>query len=527
MAETPNDDTPQDDEGFRKARREKLERIKQLGHDPWGHRFDDRSMIGDIRQRLNEVKYVLEDGTSLDLPENAGEDGFDFRAWKGEKGKGELTGPTVRAAGRVLLQRDTGKLQFLNVADWTGNIQLFVGKKQVGEENWDLVKCIDLGDLVGVDGRFGITNTGELTIFAEKVFVLCKTLDPPPAKHIGMTDPELRQRLRYVDMAYNEGVLDRFMNRTKIVKSIRKTLDDHGFCEIEGPTLHSIAGGAAARPFTTHHNALDLELFMRIALELHLKRLMVGGMERVYELGRVYRNEGISPKHNPEFTMLECYQAFGDYESMMDLTEAIISNALKAIGAGNQLPWGDAQIDFSTPFARTPYNDLLAKHTGVDPADEQSVKNYAKSIGLDVESKHPDVIKNEVFEAKVEDELEGPVFVIDYPASICPLTKRKADQPQIAERFELFVQGMELANAYTELNDPDLQEKLFRTQLEGMAEEDSMAKMDHDFIRALRNGMPPAGGLGVGIDRLVMLLTSSQSIRDVILFPLLRPESNN
>ncbi len=527
MADTSIDETTGvDEEGFRRARREKLERIKDLGYDPWGHRFDDRLLIGDIRARIDEVKYTLEDGTTCELPDFDTPE-FDFRAWKSERGKGELTGPTVRAAGRVLLQRDTGKLQFLNISDWTGNIQLFVGKKQVGEENWELVKCIDLGDLVGVDGRFGVTNTGELTIFAEKIYVLCKTLDPPPAKHIGMTDPELRQRLRYVDMAYNDGVLERFMNRTKIVKSIRQTLDDHGFCEIEGPTLHSIAGGAAARPFITHHNALDLELYMRIALELHLKRLMVGGMERVYELGRVYRNEGISPKHNPEFTMLECYQAYGDYQSMMDLTEAIISNALQASGAGTVIPWGDTQIDFSTPFARKPYNELLAEHTGVDPASEQSVKSYAESIGLDVDSKHPDVIKNEVFEAKVEDELVGPVFVIDYPASICPLTKRKADNPEIAERFELFVQGMELANAYTELNDPDLQEQLFRTQLEGMAEEDSMAKMDHDFVRALRNGMPPAGGLGVGIDRLVMLMTSSQSIRDVILFPLLRPESNN
>ena len=514
MAETPNEENPnnddlenvQDEDGLRRARREKLEQIEKLGHDPWGHRFDDRQWIKDIRSRTNEIRYVLEDGTECELPEMDDNQEFDFRSWKEEKGKGQLTGPTVRAAGRILLQRDTGKLQFLNVSDWTGTIQLFVGRKQVGDENWDLVKCLDLGDLVGVDGRFGITNTGELTIFAEKVHILCKTLDPPPAKHVGMTDPELRQRRRYVDMAYNEGVIDRFLDRTKIVQSIRNTLGLDGFVEIEGPTLHSIAGGAAARPFKTHHNALDMELVMRIALELHLKRLMVGGMERVFELGRVYRNEGISPKHNPEFTMLEVYQAYGDYQSMMDLTETMIANAMQAIGAGTTLPWGDKEIDFSTPFARTPYNDLLAEHTGVDPADAESVKTYAQSIGLDVKGKHPDVIKNEVFEAKVEDHLIGPVFVIDYPASICPLTKRKADDPGIAERFELFVHGMELANAYTELNDPDLQEQLFKTQLEGMAEEDSMAKMDHDFVRALRNGMPPAGGLGVGIDRLVMLL---------------------
>ena len=340
-----------------------------------------------------------------------------------------------------------------------------------------------------------------------------------------MTDPELRQRLRYVDLAYNEGARDRFLNRSKIVQSIRETLAGREFVEIEGPTLHSIAGGAAARPFTTHHNALDLDLFMRIALELHLKRLMVGGMERVFELGRVYRNEGISPRHNPEFTMLEVYQAYGNYESMMDLTEAVIADALNAIGTGPVVDFGDKKIDFSTPFQRASYNSLFAEHTGVDPEDPAAVANCAKSLGIDIEGKHPDVVKNEVFEEKVEDALTGPVFVIDYPASICPLTKRKTDNPEIAERFELFIHGMELANAYTELNDPDLQEQLFLTQLEGMAEEDSMAKMDHDFVRALRNGMPPAGGLGIGIDRLVMLLTNSQTIRDVILFPLLRPES--
>jgi lysyl-tRNA synthetase class 2 len=270
-----------------------------------------------------------------------------------------------------------------------------------------------------------------------------------------------------------------------------------------------------------------MPLVMRIALELHLKRLMVGGMERVFELGRVYRNEGISPKHNPEFTMLEVYQAFGDYNSMMDLTESVIANAIEAIGCGNVLPWGEKEIDFSTPFARETYDSLFAKHTGVDPLDADAVKTFAESIGLDTDGKHADVIKSDVFEAKVEDALVGPVFVTDYPASICPLTKRKRDNPAVAERFELFIHGMELANAYTELNDPDLQQKLFETQLEGMADEDSMAKMDTDFVKALRNGMPPAGGLGIGIDRLVMLLTNSSSIRDIILFPLLRHQQED
>jgi lysyl-tRNA synthetase, class II len=345
-----------------------------------------------------------------------------------------------------------------------------------------------------------------------------------------MSDPEMRQRMRYLDLVYTEGVLPRFLSRSQIITSIRKTLADTGFVEIEGPTLHSIAGGAAARPFKTHHNALDIPLFMRIALELHLKRLLVGGMERVYELGRVYRNEGLSPRHNPEFTMLEVYQAYGDYRTMMELTERVIVEAIDAIGGnsakhGRQLPFGEHTIDFSPPFARKTYDELFAEHTGVAGDDVQGIKRLAEEIGFDTAGKHPDVIKSEVFEERVEDALTGPIFVLDYPASICPLTKRKVSNPAVAERFELFVRGMEVANAYTELNDPDLQEQLFRTQLAGQREEDSMAKMDDDFIRALRHGMPPAGGLGIGIDRLVMLLTNSANIREVILFPLFRPET--
>ena len=503
-----------------------MQKIVELEIDPWGSRFDDRSLIGPIRERQSEIKYTLEDGTEAELPSlETEEQRAQFKDWLAEKGKGSMAGPKVRAAGRIMLSRDTGKLFFIDIQDWSGRIQLFVGKKQIGDENWQLVQCLDLGDIIGVDGELRVTKTGELSIFASEIHFLTKTLEPPPAKHAGMTDPELKQRQRYVDLAYNEGVVDRFMNRSKIVQSIRQTLDNNGFVEIEGPTLHAIAGGAAARPFMTHHNALDLELYMRIALELHLKRLLVGGMERVFELGRVYRNEGISLKHNPEFTMLEVYQSFGDYRSMMDLTEQIICDAITKLGSGFVLPYGDKSIDFTPPFQRRSYDDLFAENTGIDPSNPDEVIRLGKELHLEVEGKHPDVIKNEIFEEKVEDSLEGPIFVTDYPASICPLTKRKADNPDIAERFELFVHGMELANAYTELNDPDLQEELFKTQLAGLSEEDSMAKMDHDFVRALRNGMPPAGGLGVGIDRLVMLLTNSHSIRDIILFPLLRHES--
>ncbi len=515
------------------ARREKLRKISELGHDPWGQRFDNCQSIQDIVRQADQIQYRGEDGQAIAQPELSEErdeqggyllasSGQTYREWLSQQPKGEFTGPKVRAAGRIVLQRPTGKLIFLKLRDWTGDIQLFVGKNQVGEDNWALAQCFDLGDLIGVDGELRRTKTGELTIFVEQLTFHAKAIDPPPEKHHGLTDPELRQRMRYLDLAYTDGVLAKFLDRTKIVQSIRQTLGREGFVEIEGPTLHAIAGGAAARPFITHHNTLDMQLYLRIALELHLKRLLVGGVERVYELGRVYRNEGISPRHNPEFTMLEVYQAYGDYRSMMDLTEQLIVGAIDAIGGNRLLPWGAKTVDFTPPFARKTYYELFHEHTGVDPHDAVAVEKYAKSLHLETAGKDPDVIRSEVFEEKVEDALAGPIFVMDYPAGICPLTKRKKSNPGVAERFELFVQGMEVANAYTELNDPDLQEQLFRTQLAGQKEEDSMAKMDHDFIRALRQGMPPAGGLGIGIDRLVMLLTNTPTIREIILFPLLR-----
>jgi lysyl-tRNA synthetase class 2 len=515
--------TPSADEGAHEAaRRDKLRRLIELGVDPWGQRFDDHRSIGTIRKLAPQVVYRTADGSDTVLPL---EGESDFKAWLATQPPGELTGPRVRAAGRIMLRRTAGKLHFLTIQDWSGRVQVLIGRAQVGEENWALADCFDLGDVVGVDGELKRTKTGELTIFADRLHFLSKCLEPPPDKHHGLHDVDLRQRMRYVDLAYTEGVLDRFLARTRIVHSIRQTLAEQGYVEVEGPTLHAIAGGAAARPFTTHHNALDMPLFLRIALELHLKRLLVGGIERVYELGRVYRNEGISPRHNPEFTMLEAYQAYGDYRTMMDLTERLIVGAIDATGQPRRLPWGERTIDFTPPFARRTYDELFAEHTGVQADDAAGVRRLAEEIGFDTAGKHPDVVKSEVFEERVEDRLTGPIFVLDYPASICPLTKRQRDNPAVAERFELFIEGMEIANAYTELNDPDLQESLFRTQLAGQKEEDSMAKMDHDFIRALRHGMPPAGGLGVGIDRLVMLLTNAPSIRDVILFPLLRPES--
>lgn len=477
------------------ARLEKLAKIEALGLDPWGQRFDNHVAIRDARAKCPTEKGVV--------------------------------GPETRIAGRVMLKNDKGKLKFMHVQDWTGRIQIMLSKAEFTDEQWEMIGCIDLGDIIGVDGLLKSSNTGELTVGATKVTFLTKSLAQPPEKFHGAKDIEMLLRQRYVDLIYNDGVLDRMLKRGKIIDSIRTTLRDRGFVEAETPVLHAIAGGAAARPFITHHNTLDMELYLRIALELHLKRLMVGGVERVYEIGRVFRNEGVDSTHNPEFTMIELYQAYGNYETMMDLTEAIFANAIKATGQGFVLPWGEKTIDFTPPFQRAKYGDLFREHAGCDMHDEAAVLEAAKRFHVDTKGKAHDLIVNDIFEESVESKLSGPVFVIDYPASMCPLTKRKQSDASIAERFELFIDGMELANAYTELNDPRLQEKLFLTQLEGQKEEDSMAKMDHDFVRALKVGMPPAGGLGIGIDRLVMMITNSHSIRDVIYFPLLRHEVRN
>lgn len=475
------------------VRIDKIARLQALGIDPWGSRFDDRAPIGDIVARAPE-----EPGTTTD--------------------------EVVRTAGRILSLRDKGKVVFIDLQDQTGRIQLFIGKKQVGEEGWSIVELLDLWDLVGAEGKLGRTKTGEVSIFVEKIIFLTKTVAHPPEKYHGAQDIELRLRRRYVDMIQSPEVLGRFQERAKIVQFIRRFLGDIGYTEVETPTMQSIAGGAAARPFITHHNALDIDLYMRIALELYLKRLLVGGIEKVYEIGRVWRNEGIDASHNPEFTMMELYEAYGDYRTMMDLTEALITGAVAALGKGMQLPYGEKTVDFTPPWRRATYDELLREHAGVGIDDVEGVKAAAEKLGIETKGRHPDVIVSDLFEATVEDNLEGPIFVIDYPASICPLTKRKQDNPRIAERFELFVCGMELANAYTELNDPILQHELFSQQLDGLKEEDSMAKMDHDFITAIKHGMPPAGGLGIGIDRLAMLLTNSQTIRDVVIFPLLRPD---
>jgi lysyl-tRNA synthetase class 2 len=478
--------TPHDD--FEASRADKLRRIAELGLDPWGQRFDGHQAIAAIRA----------------LPTDPV--------------------PRVRAAGRIVQRRGMGKVYFLDLKDWTGRIQVYVGQKQIGQTGWALAQHLDLGDLLGVDGTLGLTKTGELTIFADALHFLGKSLLPHPDKWSGLQDVEYRLRHRYLDLTYSPEVLQRARKRILVVRTIRRHLDDAGYYEVETPTLHAIAGGAAARPFITHHNALDIDLYLRIALELPLKRLLVGGIEKVYEIGRVFRNEGIDARHNPEFTMLELYQAYGDYHSMMDLTEGLIVACVEALGGGLRLPYGEHTIDFTPPWRRASYSDLFQEHVGVSMEDTAGVGQAAERTGFVTAGKHPDVVVSHLFEERVEPKLTGPLFVYDYPASLCPLTKRKRANPALAERFELFVQGMELANAYTELNDPLTQEETFRLQVAGLPEEESMAKMDEDFVRALRHGMPPAGGLGIGIDRLVMLLTNTANIRDVILFPLLRPE---
>jgi lysyl-tRNA synthetase, class II len=482
------------------ARLEKLRQIVALGLDPWGQRFDGASPIRAVRE----------------LEPNH----FDDKDPKGQK---------VCAAGRVVRHRTGGKLHFLEMWDQTGRIQLMVRINKVTETEWKVLNLLDLGDLIGVHGEFGKTKTGELTIQVEKLTFLTKSLEPHPKDTYGLGDIEYRLRHRYLDLIYTPETLERAHKRVKILRTMRNFLDDRGYLEVETPVLQSVAGGAAARPFNTHHNALDIPLYLRIALELPLKRLLVGGIEKVYEIGRVFRNEGISQKHNPEFSMMELYHAYGDLFTMMELTESLIVACVQAVNTTTMIPWGEKSVEFAPPFQRLKYGDAFKTVLGIDMFDRDAVKAKAKELKIalatkDGTAKEHDVLVNDLFSDHVEDTLTGPVFIYDYPAALCPLTKRKPSEPEIAERFELYVHGMELANAYTELNDPITQEATFTKQLVGQADEDSMAKMDTDFVLALRHGMPPAGGLGIGIDRMVMLLTNTSSIRDVILFPLLRPE---
>ena len=473
---------------FEQQRREKLQKIREYEVDPYGGCFEKVVAAETVKAEYIDDK-------------------------EGQRG---------RCAGRIVLFRDIGKLIFITLRDSSGTIQLGLSKKLL-DAQWSFMKLLDLGDIIGAEGQLGRTKTGEITIWADQITLLSKSLVQPPEKFHGLADVDMRYRMRYVDLWANPEVMQRFNKRSAMVSSIRHYLNTQGFLEVETPMMQSIAGGAAAKPFMTHHNALDLDLYMRIAPELFLKRLLVGGMEKVYEINRNFRNEGLSTRHNPEFTMMELYQAYADYNVMMDLTEAIIGLLIEEHCDGPKLPFGDMEIDYTRPWRRAKYADLLKEHAGCDIDDMPAVRQKAQQLGINEAGMDDAVVVNEVFEATVEEHLVNPTFVIDYPAAICPLTKRSKSAPRYAERFELFVGTMELANAYTELNDPDVQEANFRSQLRGLPEEETMSKMDEDFITALKYGMPPAGGLGVGIDRLVMLLTNATSIRDVILFPLLKP----
>lgn len=464
---------------------EKLERLQEMGIDPYGGRYDGTEATVDIKDR-----YV-----------------------------DDQEGQRACCAGRIVLLRDIGKLIFITLRDWRGTIQLGLSKKLLAEQ-WDFVKLLDLGDLIAAEGQLGRTRTGEITIWADKVTMMSKAILPPPEKFHGLADVDLRYRQRYVDLWANPEVMEQFRKRSEMVGTMRRFLEDKGFYEVETPMMQTIAGGAAAKPFITHHNSLDMDMFLRIAPELFLKRLLVGGMEKVFEINRNFRNEGLSTRHNPEFTMMELYQAYADYNVMMDITEELITTLVEKHCDGPVLPFGDLEIDYSGPWRRARYADLLKEHAGCDIDDLDAVRAKARELGINETNMDDVVVINDVFEETVEDSLINPTFVIDYPAVLCPLTKQSKADPGYAERFELFIGKMEIANAYTELNDPAVQEENFRIQLRG--QDETMATMDDDFVNALKYGMPPAGGLGVGVDRLVMLLTGATSIRDVVLFPLLK-----
>ncbi|NIA16927.1 MAG: lysine--tRNA ligase [Planctomycetes bacterium] len=471
-------------------RAEKLNRMRLLGIDPYGRRFDGAESAAAIK------------------------DGF----------REDEEGQKAKAAGRVVLFRDIGKLIFITLRDSSGTIQLGLSKKLLPEQ-WDFLKLIDLGDIIGASGRLGRTRTGEITIWADEVVMLSKSLMQPPEKFHGLSDIDLRYRRRYVDLWANPEVMETFKKRVAIISAIRLFLQEKDFLEVETPMMQSVAGGAAAKPFITHHNTLDIDLYLRVAPELFLKRLLVGGMEKVFEINRNFRNEGLSPRHNPEFTMMELYQAYADYNVMMDITEELICLLVSKESASGTIEFGDMNIDYSRPWPRAGYAELLKQHSGCDIEDIAAIRKKARQLDINEKPMDDSVVINEVFEATVEDKLINPTFVIDYPAALCPLTKRSRENPDYAERFELFTGKMEIANAYTELNDPQVQYENFNAQLKGATDDENTFRcVDDDFITALKYGMPPAGGLGIGIDRLVMLLTGATSIRDVILFPLLRGE---
>lgn len=470
-------------------RRKKLDELREKGIDPFGGKFERT-------HRSQEIIDQFED----------------------------LENNNVTIAGRIMAKRNMGKATFVHIQDIAGKIQVYVRVNEVGQDTYELFTHFDIGDIIGVTGKVFKTQRGEISVWASDITLLSKSLKPLPEKWHGLKDVELRYRQRYVDLIVNPEVKDVFITRTRIIRAIRNYLDKLGFLEVETPMMHPIPGGAAARPFITHHNTLDMDLYLRIAPELYLKRLLVGGLEKVYEINRNFRNEGISTKHNPEFTMLELYEAYADYHDMMQLTENLIASAALEVLGTTKIEYEGQIIDLTPPWTRIPMLDAIKQYTGVDFTqihNDEQAKDAAKSLGMNIEKDATrGSIINEVFEEHVESKLIQPTFVTDYPIEISPLAKRNAENPDYTYRFELFIYAREMANAFSELNDPIDQEQRFRNQVEQRAAGDDEAhRMDEDYINALEYGMPPAGGLGIGIDRLVMLLTNSSSIRDVLLFP--------
>ena len=496
MAEVQNNNQQNQEQDLNqilKARREKLANLQAAGKDP----------------------FVI---TKYDQTHHSQEIKDNFET---------LEGQTVSIAGRIMFKRVMGKASFCNVQDLQGNIQSYVARDSIGEEAYADFKKYDVGDLVGIKGEVFKTKTGETSVHASEVTLLSKSLQVLPEKYHGLTNTDIRYRQRYTDLIMNQDVRDTFVKRSQIISSIRRYLDGQGFLEVETPMLVSNAGGAAARPFETHYNALDEDVKLRISLELYLKRLIVGGMEKVYEIGRVFRNEGLDTRHNPEFTLMELYQAYTDYYGMMDLTENMFRHVAQEVCGTTTVPYGDVEIDLGKPFERLTMIDAIKKYTGID-FNEIKTTEEAKAIADEKEVHYEDRhvrgdIINLFFEEFVEEHLIQPTFIMDHPVEISPLTKRKPDQPELVERFELFITAREMCNAYSELNDPIDQRERFKAQEAALAAGDEGANTtDEDFMNALEIGMPPTGGIGYGIDRLVMLLTNSPAIRDVLLFPTMK-----
>ena len=480
-------------------RREKMTALAEQGIDPFGKRFERTADSAQLKEKYN-------DKTKEELHELA---------------------ETATIAGRLMTKRGKGKVGFAHIQDREGQIQIYVRKDTVGEENYQIFKKADIGDFLGIEGEVMRTDMGELSIKATHITHLSKALRPLPEKFHGLTDVETIYRKRYLDLISNRESFDRFVTRSRIVSEIRRYLDNQGFLEVETPVLHNEAGGAAARPFITHHNAQNIDMVLRIATELHLKRLIVGGMERVYEMGRIFRNEGMDATHNPEFTTIEAYQAYADFEDIMDLTEGIIQSAAKAVTDAESVPYQGTEIFIGRKFARKHMLEAIKEQTGIDFWKEMTLEEataLAKEHHVTVE-KHFTVghIINAFFEDFVEDTLIQPTFIYGHPVEVSPLAKKNADDPRFTDRFELFIVGREFANAFTELNDPI--DQLSRFEAQAKAKElgdDEATGIDYDYVEALEYGMPPTGGLGIGIDRLIMLLTDVTSIRDVLLFPTMK-----